>query len=331
MKSNPPQFLNFRRDDWIAALYVGGLCGALVVLMAQGRLGGILVNYLPTMLLCGLGWVRGVRTLGLAALIAMLFCLAGAPAASTGFLIGEALPSLLLLRLSLTYFAVGQTRQEHSHTPMALHVVPAFSIGWALSAVAVYGACILAIFSLIAPAGAGLTLTNADWNSLDPMLAPFIPDAASRKDAILRLRDYLFLFVGLIGWLWVLGLYACAALSRYLAQGMFPVAPRRLSLAPFNVPVALLAMLAAFGAGGLLLPPDTLPSLLLKSAFVLLMFPYFLSGVAQLFGRLPQRQSRALWTMLLGLGLLIFPAAALIFIAMGVLHPLKSASPKGNA
>ncbi len=327
MKSTPPPFLNFRREEWAAAMYIGGLCGALVVLMAQGRLGGLLVNYVPTLLLFGLGWVRGVRPLGLAAIIATIVCLIGAPGAASIFLVAEALPALLLVRLALTYLAIGQPQRADGNGQIALHVMPAFSTGWAVGAVAVYGACMLAVFALLMPATTGPILSQNDWNNIDALLASRVPDAVARKAALAFIRQYLFVVLGLMGWVWALGLYGCAALARLLAEGIYPVAPRRLDLLPFSVPLALLGLLAVFGAGALALPASSVASVLLKAAFLLLLLPYFLSGVASAFARLPNRQARIFCVLPLMLGLVFFPFGVLIFIAMGLLHPLKSPSP----
>ncbi len=318
-----------RAQELGPALYVGAMCGMLTALIARGALSGVLIVYAPLLLLFALGWVRGVRAVGIAVAVALLLCFLSVPEAATSFLITEAMPALFFLRLSLTYLAVGSEKRDDPEAPLALHITPAFSIGWVLSAMAVYGAAMLSVLALLPLLSGEMPESgfSADaLRQLDPLLSPYIPDAQARENAVGLLRDYLFLFLGLIGWFWVLGLYATAALARYFAEGVHPVAPRRLVLQPFAVPTAVLAMMVALGAAALLLPEVARSALLLKTAFVLLMFPYFLSGVAQALSRVPEGQKRAPWVLLLVVGLTFFPFAAAIFIAMGLLHPLKSPS-----
>ena len=307
----------------LPAIIVGGGCAVLYTAIARGLLGGMLVSYVPTLLLFGLGWLRGSRSAGVAIATCLITLLLLAPQMTPVYLALDAVPALLMLRLSLTYFAISGPNNR-----MTPHLVSAFSIGQILMALCLYASVILLMgaFTLSMNADATNSLPEPSAIALDiaRMIVPLMQSAQAPEKLAAQLLPMLPWMLGVVLWMWVLLLWGLAALAHFLAGAIHIPAPRGFALQPFRVPIWLLAVLAIVGlsatsAVGWL-------AIAIKAAFFLLLLPYFLSGVAIILPKLPAGTPRRVGIAGLVLGLVIFPWAALIFIAIGLFHPLQSRS-----
>ena len=316
---------------YLPALLVGLGSALLHAAVTRGMVQGFLVGYVPTMLLFALGWVHGARVAGVAVVTASLSLMLFAPEGLPTYLAADALPVLLMLRLCLTYYAftTGKPSLTRLEEKRSLHLMPAISTGQALTTLCLYvmGMMLMGILIVAFSANeANLPTPISVAVEAAKTFGPAIKPGASPETLGAEILPLLPWFFGLVLWLWVFSIWGLAALSRYLVEVFYVPAPRYLGLTPFQVlwwwmpTLAAIGLVAAVTAGWVAIG--------LKTLCFLMLLPYFLSGFSLIMPKLPQGPAHRWIVTAIVLALPFCPWAALIFIAIGLAHPLKSASSK---
>ena len=240
-----------QRAMWGFGLAAGGLN----VLAGSGMVFSMLMVFTPlfTLFWCGLRY--GAPVAAGAMLVAALVTLAGSGAAAgMVFLIFMGAPVVLLLRRLLRH-------NGQAYYPAGLAMVDATVL-------------LVALLLVILP-----------YSTLNPqaIASQFLPvgkgaDSAVMQDARRMLSQHLDLIIAAMVWLWLSCLYGLAVLANFLLERR----TLRLSLAitPFMPAGWLLVALLAAGTGAFF-DSQTL-QFCAKTLFLILLYPYFLMGLAAL-------------------------------------------------
>ncbi|HEU5047135.1 MAG TPA: hypothetical protein VFT64_04745 [Rickettsiales bacterium] len=152
-----------------------------------------------------------------------------------------------------------------------------------------------------------LSQLGSQIDTKDPNMAHFMK---------LIMSDWVFMIFALTGWLWVMMIYGMTLLVNMFLNSQHMALRPSLALTPQGIPawlpaVVLAGMALAFlGKGNDHFAGETV--------FLILMLPYFLSGLVSLHNTSRSWRNRRFWLGMIYIGFLFFPWAMVLFIAKGV-------------
>ena len=296
----------------IFALLAGLASGGIFAFSSAFTSAGALLIYLSLFPLLLLGLSFGVRLAGIAAVIGCI--VAGILVqASDGLFypLLVALPVMLFVRFALKWRGEEASREWYPVLRIiAILTVMAAGIYMSLSLLA----------SHIQPGG----LQGIASRELAGDVTGSDKDIANTVK--LLLGDWLFLLLAGTGWLWLLSLYALAAIANnMLFARKFALRPH-LALEPRGLPAWLLGLLAVsaffafMGTGNDRLNGETV--------FLLLLLPYFFAGMARIHQVSRQWPARAFLLTFIYFLLMFPPWMALIAVILGLYGQLAEVLDK---
>lgn len=276
------------------ALGAGTVAGLLFALAVSGAVPGVLVIYLPYLPLLAIGLALGGRE-GWVAVAAATFVAGLALGGINGMLV-----FLLLIGLPAGFFAWQALAQKGQYPP---------SIGQVLTGLTYFTVLLQAMLILM------VLNTVGDFAAL----LPEATDEESPMMAMVRkvVGEQTYLLLGISAWLQLLMFYGLAVLTNFLLTGWGLSRRDSLAIRPFMPSAHLLVML--LGSGLLSFTSDPAVSLIGKSAFITLLFPYFLMGISKLHQTAQSWPNRGIWLLLVYFFLSLIPHLALCFVGLGLL------------
>lgn len=291
--------------ETLFTLMCGIFSGGVFVFVAYNPDAGPLVIFLPLMPLAIAGLCVSARSCLIASLIV---CLMAARIAGQEYAVSVAvivvIPLLYFVRKALLWRGDEQQKQWYPLMPVVAE---------------------LTLMACIAIAGVILLMGHSEQVELKSAVAQSLhrqldsqfnvsdPDAAATKKLI---DEWSFVLFAFAGWLWVMMIYGFSAIANtFLKVNGIALRPslalgsRGLPLwLPFVILVA--AGLAAFGNGN--------DRYLGEAVILLMIMPYFLSGIASFHEISHRFGNRWLWIAVFYITLLVFPALSVFVIAKGV-------------
>lgn len=262
--------MDLSRQTLIYSLTAGVVSATLYLLAVSGGFFSLLIVYLPLLPLLAIGLWQGSRSAALAALFATFLC-GGLISVPTLVFYGliYAVPCVFFLHATLT--RIGEKGW--------------YPVGGALTGLCLYAAIIMIML---------LPVILQDVSSLEEV----IPTAEMGDSPMMeRARDLLlsapFLIFSMIVWTQILMFYAAAVFANFMLAGWHKALRPSIALAPF---MPSLLILVAMLVAGLLSFSETLGLQIAgKTAFLILLMPYFLMGIAQMHARSSRWPQRRLW------------------------------------
>jgi hypothetical protein len=285
----------------VITLLSGVLAGFLPLLPGVGLLFGAWAPFLPLLFL---GLSEGARAAVHAGCIAVIVSLGlGGEQAAFNMAVFVALPVCVLLNRLLCYRTNASGQVEWFPALRAVTELSVFSAGlfMALAMLASYGqkqnlqALLSASFAL-------------DLSTLEP-------DA----EALMRklIGEWSFFLFAAVGWMWVLVTWLLALMVNRMLVIRASALRTDISLAPRGIPRWLPALLTL--CAGLALLGQGNDGFVGKVVFLILLLPYFLSGMAMIHAMSRLWRPRVLWLFLIYI-ILIFQVWTAIFVAAAGLY-----------
>jgi hypothetical protein len=148
----------YRRQQGNAMAVLLGVANALLLIaLSQGTISGVLVAYVPMLVLGGVGFTLGFHAALVTVCSTLMLLTLVTPTHAAIYAVSEAFPALLMLRLALTYVA---TRIPHP-AGERMTIAPVFSAGFLIAAVCVYGCALLGLVAV--------------WEVTQPVPVPLAP------------------------------------------------------------------------------------------------------------------------------------------------------------
>ncbi len=279
-------------------LVAGAVTTTLYLLSVTGGFFSIFIAYTPLFPLLAVGLSQGVRAVAIAALVTTL--LAGMFTGFSGMMVFGLLygtPSIMFTHICLTRL------DDNSWYP----------VGGALTGLSLYVATMLGFFMVLVM-GSEVNLAES-LPAVDADASPLMQQA----------RDLLekapFLVFALGAWMQLLMFYGIAVFSNYMLTGWNKEQRESLRLTPF-MPSAL--VLGAMLVAGLFSFSGSVPLQMAgKTAFLILLLPYFLVGIARMHARAESWQQPNLWlSVIYSVTVLVF-WPIFWFIGVGLLEQAK--------
>jgi hypothetical protein len=293
------------------AVICGVLSGGVFSLIADTIGGGMLAVFLPVLPLAFAGLALSARHCLIAAISA---CAAIALLSDAGYILFFALflavPLMHFIRRCLLWRG-GEGEREWYPTLAALSEVTLFSAG------------VFMVFALISVHAEHIPLKSIVAGTLSSQQDNLLKDADPSVSRYIKLlaNQWSFLVFAVASWIWTLLIYAVAALvNALLASKAMSLRPH-LAITPEGLPLwlpaALLisAALALLGHGNDSFAGETL--------FVIMLLPYFLSGLASVHRFLGAWPAKKIWLTAFYVLLALFPWAAALLIARGAYTQLE--------
>ncbi len=298
--------MQFSQDELKWGVSAGGLAG-FCYFLAVGGFFSILIAYAPFLPLLMVGLSYGARALMVASGIAIL--LAGLISGISGvalFALLYAVPSFIICQLALTRVK-----------PLQLY--PA---GGVLTGLTFYIAGTVTLLILI------LARDGLDMSTL------FASSDQMPEEWMIKSREILaqspFLIFGFGAWIQILMIYGVMTLANFILEGWDKNLRRDFRLTPFMpstivLGALLVAGLASFGG-------NEVSQLAAKTAFIILLLPYFLMGIARLHQKAAHWPHKTLTLITIyAITALVFPVI-FCFIGFGLYEQAKFLSnPRDNA
>jgi len=285
----------------IIALITGILAGGIFAAASSSASGGVLLLYLPCFFLMMLGFAYGAKQTAFAGLSAALtICLLNNTGDGIFFAGFIALPAWYFVHKALLW---REKDGAHEWYP-TLKILTDFTI-------------ILAMLFIVF----AYATTHSGQNSIHTLIAHELSTIPPGTDPqiITMLKkfteEWSFLIFALAGWWWVMMLYGFAVLANHFLTSRYLSLRPSLAISAHGLPggllmlAALSAVLAFIGQGNQRFDGQVL--------FLLLLLPYFLSGLALLHQTSHNWRNREIWLCLFYGALLFLPWVSIIAIAAG--------------
>jgi len=276
----------------------GAATALLYLLSVSGGFFSLLIAYTPLVPLLAAGLSQGVRAVGIAALIAIF--VAGLAAGLSGMLVFGLLygtPAIIFTHIVLTHIS------EERWYP----------VGGALTGLSIYSAIIVGFFMVVIM-GNDVSLTES-LNALDSEQSPLL------EQAHMLLEKAPFIVFALGAWIQILMFYAIAVFANYMLKGWDLQRRSYLRLTPFMPSTLVLG--AMLVAGLISFSPSLAVSMAGKTAFLVLLLPYFLVGIARMHARAKEWPNARLWlSVIYALTVLVF-WPVFWFIGAGIVEQAK--------
>lgn len=286
-------------------LTAGIAASVLYLLSVSGGFFSILISYTPLipLLIAGLG--KGVRAVAIAALVTTL--IAGFTTGVSGLLVFGLLygaPCLMFTHIALTPLSDNRW----------------YPVGGALTGLALYVATSLGLF---------IAMVMGDASNLSESL----PDTAEQGSAILdQARALLdkapFIVFGLGAWIQLLMFYAIAVFANFMLQGWGKARRADLRLEPFMPSGLVLAVLLV--AGLVSFSNDYALQTAGKTAFIILLLPYFLLGIARMHAKAKHWQNASAWLFCIYFLTILVFWPIFWFIGAGIVEQAKFLSNRAK-
>ncbi len=282
---------------WIFA--AGFAAGLLYILAVMGSLSSVLLIYTPFIPLLMLGLSQGAQPALLASGVASVISgLALGPMAAFVFLMLFAGPCVLYAK---------QVLQRITQANVSFW----FSQGEAMVRLSYYVTAMVVFMTV--------TLYNATDGT--GMMALFPPAVVGEPEWMELARQWLaanaYMILGGTAWIQLSVFYGIAVLANFLLVGYGAAQRPNLTLLPFTAGGELL--IALLGAGILSFVSNDMVALAAKSAFIALLYPYFLMGISRMHRYSLLWPSRRFWlTMVYFFMLMTFPILLLGFVGLGL-------------
>lgn len=279
-------------------LVAGGITSLLYLLSVSDGFFSLLIAYTPLIPLLAVGLSLGVRSVAIAALVTTLF--AGLFTGLSGLLAFGLLygvPAIMFTHICLTRLT------EDTWYP----------VGGALTGLSLYVATMMG-FIILLVMGNEVNLANS---------LPAMEEGSSTvmEQARQLLEKAPFIVFALAAWIQILMFYAIAVFSNYMLTGWGKEQRDNLRLTPF-MPSAL--VLGAMLLAGLISFSSSVPVQTAgKTAFIILLLPYFLVGVARMHARAAAWQNANLWLTIIYLLTVLVFWPIFWFIGAGLLEQAK--------
>ncbi len=291
------------------AIMAGVISGLLFLLAAGSMLPSLLLVYTPFLPLLAVGLMLGAPSAILASGIASGFSMALGPDVFLLYVLMFAIPVVYFVRKSLSQQALTPTHRIW------------FSQGLVMTDLACYAAI------LVAAIAGSLHETLSGNTNLGALLPPVME---GEPEALASVRSWIleksFVILGGTAWIQLSLFYGLAVLVNFLLANR-TLRPS-LAVVPFMPSGWLLAGL--MGAGVLSFADNPASSLAAKAAFITLLFPYFLMGLALMHRFSILWPSRRLWLSLVYFFMLVFPASVLGFIGLGLAAQARHLSNRSS-
>lgn len=293
---------------WI--FIAGMMSGSLFLLAAGATVPSLFLIYTPFLPLLAVGLMLGAPSAILASGVASGFSLLMGPGTLILFIMLFAIPATYYIRKSLSQISLLQNQRIW------------YPQGLILTDLTCYAAIL--IVALVATLSN--TLSASELNNLLPPATEGEPEILTA--ARLWIAEKSFLVFGGTVWVQLSIFYGLAALANFIIAGYNRALRPSLALLPFMPNGWLLA--ALLGAGMLSFSDDTAYALAAKSAFITLLYPYFLMGIALMHRHSLIWPSRRLWLSLVYFFMLAFPAIILGFTGLGLAAQARHLSNRSS-
>jgi hypothetical protein len=289
-----------QQDSHLIPLAAGGVSALLYGFSLHAGFFSLLMGYLPLIPLLGIGLAFGSRQAAIAGLAASLLAIL-----FTGldgmmlFLILYAAPSIFFSHMALT----------------VLPNMQAFPIGGALTGLSLYGAVIMFIFvnAVVDP----LTGAIGGIESVEPN--DDMPELWAKAEQLMT--QFPFVIFGIMGWVQILMFYAFAQLTNFTLKSYDLQCRSHMRLTRFMPSLFILAAMLIAGLVSFSAAPNW--QVAGKSAFIILLLPYFLMGIAQMHEKAKHWPNAPLWLFsIYTITILVF-WPVLWFIASGLYEQAK--------
>lgn len=255
--------MDISKDHLAFALLAGVASVFLYILSASGSFFSILMAYTPLLPLLLVGLAYGPRSAAIAGLFATL--IAGGAISLTGLIIYGgiyAIPATLFTQISLTRI-LGDKEDKW------------YPVGGALTGLSLYTAVVLSVLIAV------IMQDASSMADILPKMEENIPQWVARAQEIIVKAPFLIFGIG--AWVQLLMLYAIAVFANFMLAGWQREIRHSLRLRPFMPSMVLLAALLF---AGIVSFSDTLSMQVAgKTAFIILLFPYFIMGIARMHAR----------------------------------------------
>ncbi len=277
---------------------LAGLAAGLLFLLPNA---GLLI-YLPLLPLLLAGFSEGATALLYAGLLATAITfLLGPEGDSLFFALFLAFPAWYLVQGALRFRGAGSVRQWH----------PLLAV---FADLALFTAVMFLLFALLAaseePGGLQGIIVHELGSHIDkaePSLAPILARLAT---------DWSFAVFAAAAWMYLLIVYGMAVLANSLLAARGLALRESLAFAPQGLSPWLAAFVGFSAAWALL--ADGNARFEAETIFLILLFPYFLSGLALLHQVSRGWQGRSLWLIAGYSALILFAWPAVILVAAGI-------------
>jgi len=274
----------FSRDTQIALL-AGMAAGILFAISAYSVGGGMLLMYLPSLPLLCVGLMVGVRRVFIASLIAcvLIGILTADARNALFFAVFTVIPVLYFVHQALLW------REDNNWYPV-LSILAELTL-------------IIALFFLM------LFIVAGNYGGLQTIITQgFSSELTVADPEVSRIMNWLitdgsFLLIACSGWSWVLTLYGFAVLANALLKQRGVPLRASLALTPVQLPAWLLVVVLINGAAAFFLQGTD--RFVAETVFLLLLLPYFLTGLALLHRLAGRWRHKVIWLMMFYI-LLIF-------------------------
>ncbi len=325
------------------ALAAGLVAGVLFALATSGAVASVLMVYTPYIPLLMVGFALGLKSaiisLASAALVAALSL--GGLKAVLLFMLLVGMPILVFLsdlyggKLyggKTAYFPTTAKEQDVQSYNNSAHnyaheadisghdIDSSTPVGEALTSLTFYTVLLQAIIIFV------ILETVGDFTAI-------LPEAESQESQLLQvisemLAQYPFLLLGISAWVQLLLFYGLAVFANFIITGWQHSNFNSMAIEPFMPRAFLLILLMA--AGLLSFSSDLAWSLVGKTAFITLLFPYFLMGISMLHKYVQQRPNKPIILLLVYFTLSLIPYLVLCFIGVGLLAQGRYLSNRFN-
>lgn len=270
----------YEKQSITYAIIAGIASGVAFALSVKGGFFSILIAYLPYLPLM-IGLSIGAPYTSMASLIALL--VAGVSTGLSG-LVGFA----VLYAIPTTFFVKSALNKRLLNT---------YPIGGVLTGLSIYSASIV-FFLAMALFG--------DEGTLNLIMPELQGDDSVMMQKMVEIIDKMpFVILAGAAWLQLSIFYGCAVLANYLLAGWNHVERPSLRIKPF-MPLALVLIILLI-TGLFSFSSDSSIQIAGKSAFITLLYPYFLMGIAQMHHYIARWKNTRLWlTGIYGFTILAF-------------------------
>lgn len=278
------------------AIAAGVLAGLIFGLAVSGLVPSALLIYLPYLCLLMAGLALGEKETLLANSIACGLVLIAAG-------MGGVLMFATMFSFPVIYFSLRALTRQGRYRP---------SIGRIMTGMTYYVALLVAVFAL---------LVQTQMGGFEQFLpAPEGEETPMAELVRQLLTEQTFLFLGASAWAQLLVFYGLAVLANYLLTGWGVSRRESMAIRPFMPSAGLL--LGLLGAGLVSFIDDASASLIGRTTFIILLFPYFLMGISKLHRKVRDWKNRRFTLILVYLSLCLpplMPYLVLGFVGMGLL------------
>lgn len=293
-------------NSFLFAVFAGVTSAVCFYAVAVLRL-GFMFMMLPGLPVFYAGLTRGARTMGMAAIIAAaLILFMSGLAGGIFFVLFSAAPAYIIVRRAV--LCRKSSTQEREWFPLGLAFVELV----ALLALFVVATC----FYYASQGGIGEALQRSIAENVQEM-EPQV------QELLLNLSSSLALIVIAASlWMWLLLAYINGWLAQKLAQTRGKALRPNFAITPFDMPRWMLGALTLSGLASL--TGGATVAFAGKISLLLLLFPYFLMGMALIHARAASWPNKGILLFMIYFFLLAQAWPALLIAGFGVWHQLRN-------